>query len=102
LKEALITPRALKVQADGDEIGVPARHGYEFGPSPSANPLPDTAMMTPACPDVALSVIVGVAFTVIELSTETNNAITRTRNVTANLARRKACKSKHTSLQFFD
>jgi hypothetical protein len=63
VKDALIAPvPLLKVHEDGAETGVPVRQAYT-PPSgtPISKPVPDTAMMTPACPEVALSVIVGAA-----------------------------------------
>ena len=101
MNDALITPALLKVHIDAKETGEPARHAYVLGPSPAAKPLPDTAMMTPACPDDVFRVIVGVACTFARnaVSAETNNAMMRMSKVTAYRVRRNALKSKHTSLK---
>jgi hypothetical protein len=84
------------------ETGDPDKQGPVT--SVVANPVPDTAITAPGCPEVVLSVMVGVACTlfIIAVSAATNSAIMRTSNVTAYRMRRNVPKSKHTSLKLID
>jgi hypothetical protein len=68
------------------------------------NPAPAIATFVPVSPPGGAKVSVGAAFTLAmnAVSVETNRAIVRIKRVTAYRVRRKASKSKHTSLKLFD
>ena len=71
--------------------------------SETTKPLSVTEIRVPGRALVGDGVAVGAALTfTIAISVETNNAIRTTSNVAASLMRRRALKSKHTSLRMIE